>query len=68
MVEWIKKKTSIPSNKIADNEQLIKKVNSHDFLVIFVGDDQSKEFKLFIEMAKEFIEQNDIDFAHMNPN
>lgn len=68
MIEWIKKKTSIPSNRIKSHIDLIKKVSGVDGLVVFVGPLHLKHYRIFLQVAKDLLSEDDIEFAHIDIN
>ena len=63
---WIKKKTGIPSNKIDSHQQLIDKSRGVDNLAVYVGPLDIQKFKVYLEVAKDLMTQDDIEFAHID--
>ena len=56
MAEWIVKKTGIPSNRVKDHGDLVKKVKGNDYLVLYVGKVDTREFQVFLYTAKDFMQ------------
>lgn len=56
MAEWIVKKTSIPSNRLKDHSDLLQKVKKNDYLVLFAGKTDTREFQMFLYTAKDFMQ------------
>ena len=68
IVEWIRKKTGIPSNKLNNHSQLVSNSRLVDSLVVYFGPLHINRFKIFLEIAKDFMQQDDVEFAHVDTN
>lgn len=55
IVEWLKKKTGIPSNRIKTYQDLVEKSQKIDYLVVYFGPLHIPKFKLYLELARDFI-------------
>jgi hypothetical protein len=66
IVEWIRKKTGTPSNRINNHQELVEKTRSLDYLVVYLGPLHIGKFKTYLELARDFIQQDDLEFAHID--
>jgi hypothetical protein len=66
MIEWLKRKVGLLSNeiKIGSRADLISKTSIIDNLVVYIGDLTSHDFQDYQEVAKDYIQQDDIEFVH----
>jgi hypothetical protein len=48
IVEWIKKKTSIPSNRIENHKSLLDAIKKHENLVLYAGPTNIQKFKIYL--------------------
>ena len=68
MVDWLKKKTGLLSNKLVINspDDLERRTRMVDNLVVYYGPTHINKFKLYQEVARDFLQQDDIEFFHVD--
>ena len=68
MSEWIKKKTGSMTSKleIKAMADLERKTRQTDSTVVYYGQTSIKKFKLYEDLARDFIQQDDIEFVHVD--
>ncbi len=67
IVEWLKKKVGLSSKplKVNSKDDLERKTRGIDHLVVYIGDLKAPRFIDYQEVAKDFIQQDDIEFVHV---
>ena len=63
---WLNKKMGSAAVKIESHLQFNEQILVQDHLVVFFGPATLNNFRVFAEVAKDFIQQDDIEFAHVD--
>ena len=54
-MEWIRKKTGTPSNRLNSHAELVEKSRAVDYLVVYLGPLHIAKFKTYLELARDFL-------------
>jgi hypothetical protein len=68
--DWALKKIGLPSNRIGGEQHLRDKLSKSSLIVTFISDmnEADREFKDFLQVTRQMIGLNDVEFAYLYPS